>query len=113
MEIRKKIKATPKEMEFLFDTSELLNLKFYETNDFSHCLSDYEYENSRFTYQCIFRIPDELKEEVKKARGNGILKLWKRHNASMIRWWIENKRTALERRSAELKQLEDEINSNK
>jgi len=113
MEINKRITATPKEMEFLFNTSNTLNLKFYKTNDFSNYLSDYEYKNSRFTYQCIFRIPDELKEEVKKARGyNGTLKLWKRYNASMIRWWIENKKTEFQRKLAELKQLEDEINGN-
>jgi len=65
MEITKTIKATLKEIEFLFETSGQINLKYYEAKNSPDYIGNWAYENEKYSFKCIFRIPEELKEEIK------------------------------------------------
>ena len=44
MELIKKIKTTPKNMEMLFDLGSVVNLRYYEIMNFEGTLSDFQYE---------------------------------------------------------------------
>ena len=108
MEITKKIKTTPKNMDTLFDIgANNINLRFFEITDCMGCnFSDDEYENEKYTYKCIFRIDEKFADELKKARGyNGVWKLIKKYDSDCIKEYVEQKMTKLQKEIEELKKL--------
>jgi len=67
MEVIKKLETTPKNIAMLFNIGGELNLRHYEAIDFyGSSFDDYQFENEKFTFKCVFRMPDELADEVKK-----------------------------------------------
>lgn len=105
MEITKRIKAIPKEIDLLMDTSQIIDLR-YAKRDGREVINDFEYENEKFNFKCVFRIPEELEEEVKKARGfKQIWALYKKHNKEAITEYVERKTNQLQKKIKELKEL--------
>ena len=108
MEITKRIKTTPKNIDMLFDIGGNINLKFFEALDIPQwkALTDKEYENEKYTYKCVFRISDELKDEIKKARGfKGIWELIKKYDKDRIEKYVKEEIRKHEEEIKNLKQL--------
>jgi len=104
MEITKKIKTTPKNIAMLFDIGGEINLRHCEAIDFyGSYFNDYQFENEKFTFRCIFRVSDELADEMRKARGfNSVWKLYKKYNKEDIKRYVKEE---IAKHEAEIKKL--------
>jgi len=109
MEITKKLKTTPKNIEMLYEIGGNINLKYYEAIDFyGFSFNDYQFENEKFIFKCVFRVPDELADEVKKVRGfNGIWSLYRKYNKENIKRYAEEEIKKHEEEIKKLKKLLD------
>lgn len=88
----------------LYDVAGEINLKFYEAIDFDgYQFSDYQFEYEKFTFKCLFRVPDKLADEVKKARGfNGVWELYKKYNKEGIKKYVNEE---IKKHKEEIKNL--------
>ena len=108
MELIKKIKTTPKNMEMLFNLGSVINLRYYEIMNFEGILSDFQYENSTYVFKCVFRADEELAAEIKSARGfNGVWKLVKKYDPESIKKYVDEK---IKKHEEEIKKLKELLN---
>jgi len=111
MEITKKIKTTPKNIEMLFNIGGEINLRFYDVTDFyNNQFNDYQFENEKFNFKCTFRVPDEIADEVKKARSfNGVWKLYEKYNAEAIVNYTNEQIKKYQKEITQLEQIKNAV----
>ena len=104
MEIVKRIKAIPRDIDILLSTSQIIDLRYAERNG-REVISNFEYENEKFNFRLTFRIPEELKEDLKKARGfKKIWELYKKHNRETIKEYVKRE---IEKHKKEIERLKN------
>ena len=105
MEIRKTFKATPLEMDMLFESWGDISLRYFEIDEIF--TGD---DNKKYKYKAVFRISDELKNEIQKAKSfKKIFELYKKYNAEGLKEYINKKIKMYENEIKKLNKIRKEL----